>query len=586
MIIRILFTSAWLAAFCASADVFAQRASFPEGTRVEVDGRWNGEIVEAIKVVVEEPDSLPEIKGNPQSIDVASGIIVIPPFTIEVTDETDIDDDDDPDDSYRLDELKTEWRLKVEGTLVAPLRFRATNIDVDRKAVKPGVIELEGFVSEETFAGGVHRFEILGVSVLVTDETVIPEGVFRKARRRLIDEDDERPADQLVLFGRLTIGGEVQVELEYEDDYDLQKHDNGDIFALDTSANVEALLDLNPNAYIFAKVRTAKKYVIFDEDRDKEFEEETKLEELNLYWENIFDLPVAIMVGRQDFDEEREWLYDENLDAVRFFLRTGSLELEYSFSGFIADAPRPFSDRTNHIFFARWRQDEDSYVGAYVIDIQDDSSADDSPFFVGVRAIGEVNRNILYWLDYAYVDGVNGFLEVEGHGGDAGAAYQFTNLPLGPYVYGSYAFGTGDGRAGGRTDRDFRQTGYQDNNDKFFGVASFRYYGELFRPELSNLHICTVGVGIRPVRWLSCDLLYHRYRQHTRSTTIRDSDLRADPNGLSRDIGEEIDLIVGLDDIFGHMDVEIDVGYFVPGSAFDVNDHPALWCALQLEWNF
>ncbi len=54
----------------------------------------------------------------------------------------------------------------------------------------------------------------------------------------------------------------------------------------------------------------------------------------------------------------------------------------------------------------------------------------------------------------------------------------------------------------------------------------------------------------------------------------------------NRDIGDEFDLVLGLDKLFDHMDVELDVGYFVPGSAFEANDHPALWVALKLEWNF
>ena len=49
---------------------------------------------------------------------------------------------------------------------------------------------------------------------------------------------------------------------------------------------------------------------------------------------------------------------------------------------------------------------------------------------------------------------------------------------------------------------------------------------------------------------------------------------------------QEFDLVFGLDKLYGHLDIELDVGYFVPGHAFQNNDHPALWVALQFEWNF
>ena len=62
-------------------------------------------------------------------------------------------------------------------------------------------------------------------------------------------------------------------------------------------------------------------------------------------------------------------------------------------------------------------------------------------------------------------------------------------------------------------DHAFRQTGIQDNNDKFGGVTSFKYYGELLEPELSNLHILTAGIGRRFGRRMSLDLIYHNYRQ-------------------------------------------------------------------------
>ena len=68
---------------------------------------------------------------------------------------------------------------------------------------------------------------------------------------------------------------------------------------------------------------------------------------------------------------------------------------------------------------------------------------------------------------------------------------------------------------------------------------------------------------------------------------IFDSRLREDPSGFSRDLGQEIDVVFGLDKIFGHFDLELTYGYFVPGDAFANNDDdPAMFVAVQFEWNF
>lgn len=587
--------------------VRAQDDEFPPGTRVEVDGHWRGDHVEVLKIVQEEPDEYEEVKGFPTSIDVEARTIIIPPFTIVIDDETDIEDDDEEEESYDLEELRLEYRLKVDCEVIGPLTLRAVEIAVETESDERE-IELEGVIqSSRLEPDGTRVVVLLGVECRIGAESEVVRPVigdvidvgfaeaFGPRSRRRLDRDDRRPEEQIILFDRVIIGGEVQLDWELEDNYNLDDGDNEDIFALDTSAILEANLIIDDASFAFAKMRTAKAYVIFDEDDpNKDFHEDTKLEELYGYHQGIFDLPLAIQVGRQDFDEAREWLYDENLDAVRLYWAPASFEIEYSWATFLHDAPKLVPNDVPHrldetvyqTLVARYRHAPDSFVGAYMIDIVDSSDRDVSPFFLGVRAQGRIDRSLMYWFDYAYVDGVDGSQEIEAHGGDAGIGYQFRDVPLRPYVYAGYAFGTGDGKPGGRTDRNFRQTGLQDNNDNFFGVASFSYYGEQLRPELSNLHITTLGVGIEPLEWLSVDLLLHTYRQDEGADFLRDADVKPSPSGLDRDIGREIDLVVGLDDIWRNYDLELDIGYFVPGSAFGNEDDPALWIALQIERNF
>lgn len=562
--------------------------SIRAGARVEVDGTWRGDVLVATKVVVERADAFLELKGFATRIDTRARTIEIPPFVIEVPEDADIDDAHDDGDSYRLDELRHEWRLKVEGNLIGDRRFRAVEIDVDRKRTR-ALLELEGPVEAvgSTSSGGWIR--VLGIrcewnraTEFDVQEAAATSGVIR----RTVDADDRRPEQQFQLTDWLTLGGEVQLDFQLEDDYDLDKHDNGDIFEMDTSLTLEATASISSSVYAFAKGRTAKGYVIFDENRDKRLQEQTKLEELYVYWGRLLGAPLALQLGRQDFDDPREWVYDDNLDAVRLHWTPGPFHVEYSWAGYVADVPRDRRDTMYQILHAEWEHHEDCSLAAYVVDVLDDSDADDSPFFVGLRALGEPTRSLQYWLDYAYLDGVNDLQSLNAHGGDVGGAYQFRDLPGRPYVFASYAFGSGDGRAGGDTDRNYRQTGLQDNNDRTFGVASYRYYGELLRPELSNLHVTSVGVGLNPAKWWSVDVIYHHYRQDHRSSMLRDTVLRSSPSGNSRDLGDEIDVVIGFSGLMDHLDVEIDFGYFTPGRAFEAENHPALWAAIQFEWNF
>ncbi|MFQ5653284.1 MAG: alginate export family protein [Planctomycetota bacterium] len=572
-------------------DLAAGQEELSPGTRVEVDGLWTEGVLVATKVVIEQPDPYPEVKGLPTSIDLEKREIVIGPFVVEVMDRTDIEDDEAGDESFDLEELRPEWRLKAEGEITEPGRMRAVTIDVVRKSKKGETLELEGEVEEERFEDdGSHIIVVLGVPCRIGEgiEAVRkkPKPAAGKATRR-IDEEEERPKDQLVLFDRLIIGGEVQIDVDYRDNYDLDDGSDRDTLVLDTSAVLEGQVYLGRSAYAFVKGRSTKSYVLFDQDRDLLLGEKTSLQELNVFWNRPFDWPFALLVGRQDFDDAREWVYDQNLDGVRLFWYPRlDLEVEYSLSTILRGGRREFEDRRNQAFWLRWHHARKSYLGVYIYDIVDTSSSDDSPFYLGLRAVGEPTRSILYWLDYSYLDGINDTLDREAHAADLGGGYQFRDLPFRPYLYGGYAFATGDSRAGGRTDRSYTQTGYADNNDKFFGVASFRYYGEMFRPELSNLHVFTSGAGIRPVKWFSVDAIYHHYTQHHGAATLAKSRLRSSPGGNSREIGREFDLVIGVEKLLRRFDVEVDIGYFMPGRAFEVDDDPALWVQVQVEWNF
>jgi len=216
----------------------------------------------------------------------------------------------------------------------------------------------------------------------------------------------------------------------------------------------------------------------------------------------------------------------------------------------------------------------------------------------GVRANSnmDVGRNIgmEYWIDTAWVGGKETLVkssntdddgvkqidaidrrDVFGWAVDLGLIFE-TDLPLHPTLTLAYAFGS----------REFRQTGLQDNNVRFRGVDRFHLYGELLRPELANLHIWTVSAGIPLLSSSSVELLYHKYNQVETQPFLRQARLKASPNGDSRDIGQELDLVMGLEE-WRHLELEWVFGVFWAGSAFgELKGKTALTSILKLNYNF
>jgi alginate production protein len=165
------------------------------------------------------------------------------------------------------------------------------------------------------------------------------------------------------------------------------------------------------------------------------------------------------------------------------------------------------------------------------------------------------------------VGGRDGSKRIRGWAVDLGGTYEFQVGPK-PALTLGFAFGSGDRNPDDGTDGGFRQTGLQDNESDFGGAADFKYYGEVLDPELSNLAILTAGIGIRPSEKFSMDLVYHYYLQHQAAPALRNAGIDAEPSGRSRRLGSGVDLVVGFQGIWDHLDARLGVGYFVPGAAF------------------
>ncbi len=302
----------------------------------------------------------------------------------------------------------------------------------------------------------------------------------------------------------------------------------------------------------------------------------------------IWDTPLSIQLGHQTFEDDRQWLYDDELDAIRLVYHVSRFHLEATWAVFALTDKNIVkgqgTDKTSfYHLYAQYTFGPFLTFAAYGLLQDDNVSQGDRPAFLGLRASGGFERGSRYWLDVAHVRGKSEGLRLRGWGLDAGFLYTF-DLAARPSLVLGYAFGSGDATPECSTDTSFRQTGLQGNGAVYNSVADIQYYGELFDPELSNLHIFTVGLGFRPVEAASVTVLYHIYRQHTPSEEFREVSIDAEPTGLSRDVGSEVDVVGGWD--LDPVELELILGVFFPGRAFEPEAKTAFFTQFRLTIGF
>lgn len=587
-----------------------------EGQRVEVRGRMKPDGFDAKDIVVKaESGSAVELKGAlTRSAEGAAlpageafrdgkysllGVRLQPSPTMVVQGAADL--------SALLEgAAKGRW-VKVIGKMHG--NTLEANVIVLREETE-GKEEVEGPIERVTFGkDGSAKLEIGDLEIEADDDTEIEVDAEEFAANpsgpvMSIDDDDARPRTLRLFSDRVELGGQVGGRLDPESEFDLDagRSEDETVGALDTQ--VEAAAFLTSSIDGFARV-SLERIMGFEEPVGTDLDDTNfRVREANLTWTTrISSLRsrAAVRVGRQDFDEPREWVYDENLDAIRFFFNAPrKTRLEIAAATYLtADDPR--NEERKYLFLvANTEIAKKTTLGVYGITKDepktfDDGGAggDDARWF-GTRLFADFVRGVDSWVDLGWMRGSAPARPHEGFGYDVGLTVEPLHafgkrLGMGgfrPSFTLSYAAGTGDDPETGDIDEGYRQTGFDDNNASFAGVTSFRYYGEVLNPELNNLGILTLGFGIRPLEKTSVDVIFHRYEQDLPNDRIRGSNLVRVPAGDFPEIGDEIDVIVGMEQ-FNNVEVEFNFGVFRPGDAFEDPEAPnATRTSFQIRYNF
>ncbi len=394
--------------------------------------------------------------------------------------------------------------------------------------------------------------------------------------------DDQKSVPlSLRLSDSVLMGGQLSAGVEWNDEFDLDDTRDRDRTKPEARAKADVLWLLDDaGSYVFGEAAIGRSDTIRengDDTRDETAEITRAF--VSLRAAEGFQ----VIAGRQDFDEEREWLYDEVLDGVRGVLSVGAFEFELggAIGRDFAAAVNSTEDTGLLVGQVRWQLDGDHELGAYVLKRTDDTAADFEPLLYGLRSFSRPRYGFGHWVEIGGAAGSVGGRDVRGHAFDVGATWTF-DAPLRPTIGAGIAF------ASGRADTDprsgYRQSGLQDDNAKLGGVTSVRYYGELLDPELANLSVTTLCAAIRPLRSASVSVLFHGYRQDVASAVLADTSLRTTPNGASRDLGHEFDLVLAYR-FERSLTVELTAARFEPGSAF-AGDTAANLLALTVRTSF
>jgi len=406
---------------------------------------------------------------------------------------------------------------------------------------------------------------------------------------------DAPPPTPTRLTDTLFFGGEIEALYVGEENFDLNNGRKDDLQTIEP--DLEFALSYRPRDRIFGylDVSLLRIYALEEDNRERGKPPRLEVRQAFVDFADVVG-HLSFRLGRQRVRDSREWYVDTELDGLRASYAIGRLELDGSVSRerlFHRDLLHDEdNDRINNYFLtAQYDVSESNRLSAFVWLRDDARSRQARPLFLGLRARGEMISGLDYWLDLGHVTGRGDFVaargrqdRLRGFAADVGAIYKL-DLPLEPSLTVGYAVATGDSDDTDATDHGYRQTGIEDNQGRFNGVYPFKYYGEILDPELSNLSIYTLGAGLRYQRLASLDLVYHYYRQQRLADSLRDSDLGIEPNGDSKDIGQELDLVFALRDVYGARMV-LTLGYFDPGGAFGSRADEAYLMSWRLSYRF
>ncbi|MGH8029659.1 MAG: alginate export family protein [Arenimonas sp.] len=378
---------------------------------------------------------------------------------------------------------------------------------------------------------------------------------------------------------------------------------------LEPGLEAELFYGVSAKVAVFAQLRVAAEHNLRG---DAAQQRSTGFVERGEMWLNLLDVAgsgLDLEIGRLDFEDDRTWWWDTDLDAVRLSREGRGYDIELAAMRELAPdrSDRDHVDvehdgvrrllleaswdwAPNHalqLFALRHRDRSHGAVPGDRVARDREDPSDAQLTWLGLRASGawasDGHGLLGYWIDAASVRGREDLAEyddeddessrvadtaqlrVRGWAFDAGGTW-IAPWAAEPRISVGFARGSGDPDPGDDEDRAFRQSGLHGNEIAFGGVQRFGRYGRWLDPELSNLSVATLGLGVSLLRSSSLDLVHHRYRLVEPAEALRDSRFDIPLTG-DRDLGQAWDLVLALEE-WKRLEFELSASAFKPGRAY------------------
>jgi len=392
---------------------------------------------------------------------------------------------------------------------------------------------------------------------------------------------------------RVFMSGSVRPIARVEDSFSLLEGGDELLSVGEPSARLELMAALGNGVRVFAQARVRRPYELYRSEEllgEGAGETQGQLRQLYVSAPSLFGLPIGVSVGKQRVRDNREFMFDEYLDGVRVYAYPlQPLVLEASVFSPVAPLSDKFQTWTDLLVRAQWFAAEDWRASVFAVRRWDEDllRARNVRYF-GAALEGK-HEFLRVWGNAALLRGEDKGRPQEAYAWDAGVALRARGLPLRPGVSVSMAQGSGDGDSDDNISNEFRQTGYEDNSSRVWGLASFRHFGEALDPELSNIEILTATFGIRTESRFSLDLAAHRYALMELTDEFANVGLAAPENVLTGDetsLGYGGDFILALRDVLPSTHFTYKLGAFLPGDAFEIETDLAWLHKLEFRIDF
>jgi hypothetical protein len=563
--------------YASAASAAPRQAERVEIKGTLVDGSW----IEARRIRLRDPDRGSKVEGTLISIDAKRRRLDIGGLTVALAPDALIQRDDGT--AGTLEDVQVGHVVEAKG------KWNGRSLDASRLRLRPpdavaiDDLEIEADVEwNETGHFRVFGYPVgLAAAGKVADERAearTPLGdITHPAADRLRRDVDDQAVEPIRVGNWLTLGGRIGGDMwnaqQLAVDPDARERQS----EATTMAQMLGSVRLGRHVEFYAKAGASGGVVLepaLSQQRD------VRLYEAHLALGST--APFGVQVGRQRFRDDREWFFDDYLDAMKVFVQTGRWRAEAAVADSPFAGPRELRSRAEqrHVIASLKAQIGTRSDAAGFVIARDDRNRRERPMWTGGQWNGRIPKYVKSWALGAVRRGESETGRLGGWAFDAGAAVRLPvrgALALG----GGYAAATGDTSAADGVDTRFRQTGLDDNRSRLFGVKRFARYGEVLDPELSNLNIWTITAGLRPWSRTSIDVAYHQYIQRSLRRSLMSNRLDAIGTGRSTALGDELDFVLAIQQ-WSRAGLSLTAGVFRPGEAIIAPARPVVYVKPEL----